>query len=172
MTHDVGMKTTKATTQRSTTRAEHKKRREVKAEGTDLCLVDGDRLDHALLGLREHEHDVEAQTHRGGEGGRTSSAMARRATDMLTLRRSLMMEAEIIWEEHYITDGLQHDMRGEARCNDAETRAHLGLGDLLLHLLVAFGLEENSVVQLLLNLALGPFLLLAPAARLCKLPSF
>ena len=55
-------------------------------------------------------------------------------------------------------------MGGGARCNDAETPAYLGLGDLLLHLLVALGLEENSVVQLLLNLALGPFLLLAPAA--------
>jgi hypothetical protein len=46
--------------------------------------------------------------------------------------------------------------------------AHLGLGDFLLHLLVALSLKENSVVQLLLNLALGPFLLLAPAARLCN----
>ncbi len=79
-----------------------------------------------------------------------------------------MMEAEIICKEHYITDCLHHHMGGGARCNDAETPAYLGLGDLLLHLLVALGLEENSVVQLLLNLALGPFLLLAPAARLCN----
>ena len=51
--------------------------------------------------------------------------------------------------------------------SERHKRTHLGLGDFLLHLLVALSLEENSVVQLLLNLALGPFLLLAPAAGLC-----
>ena len=52
------------------------------------------------------------------------------------------------------------EIRGEShtkrqRAENGRMRTHLGLGDLLLHLLVALGLEEHSVVQLLLNLALG-----------------
>jgi hypothetical protein len=55
-------------------------------------------------------------------------------------------------------------MRKRSAGARGECMTDLGLRDFLLHLLVALSLEENSVVQLLLNLALGPFLLLAPAA--------
>ena len=71
--------------------------------------MDGDGLDEALLVLNTELGDVPKE-HGAGQAGDignqneiegsgdslTRSAMARRATDMLTLRRSLMIEAEII----------------------------------------------------------------------------
>ena len=57
---------------------------------------------------------------------------------------------------------------GEGDLKKMHKGANFGLRNFLLHLLVALSLEENSVVQLFLHLALRPFLLLAPAARLCN----